>query len=347
MVDSYVTRGAVSKGRSSSRAITALLRQIDVELIVGGTYLVTPYVPTRLNCADDPTRLHSLRGPISGLSLEEFDEEEIYRLGLLKGSRKWASNWIRLTLLLIGPVALLLKDHSLFRRRYPMDFDATRGFPGSPSSCFDFCSILLYLWICSIGFIPLLRPSVLSPFGYPLHDPVPGHRMFPSSRWLKCAFLVFICFHLPGASAMDLGPRNAGDSHRLGNRRDFGDLPEGRVVLGVTASQRQRHLETLTKWAEAQNVDVVFMIQNYQSYLEELNIFLCSFGRALYSAGRPYNHFVECLNAITSWQPNLRRQLQRCWDLAFNWVRQEPSVHHVAAPYQVLLAMLSICMLWG
>ena len=348
MVDSYVTRGAISKGRSSSRAITALLRQIDVELIVGGTYLVTPYVPTRLNCADDPTRLHSLRSPISGLSLEHFDEEEIYRLGLLKGSRKWASNWIRLTLLLTGPVALLLKDHSLFRRRYPMDFDATLGFPGEgPPSCFDFCSILLTLWICYLGIIPLPRLSFLSFLDFYPRDPVPGHWMFSPSRWLKCAFLFLMCFHAPGASAMDLGPRNAGDSHRLGNRRDFGDLPDGRVVLGVTASQRQRHLATLTRWAEAQDVDVVFMIQNYQSCLEELNIFLCSFGRVLYSAGRPYNHFVECLNAITSWQPNLRRQLQRCWDLAFNWVRQEPSVHHVAAPYQVLLAMLSICMLWG
>ena len=142
MVDSYVTRGAVSKGRSSSRASTALVRQIDVELIIGGAYMVTPYIPTRLNCADDPTRLHKLRGPITGLSITTFEEEDIYRMGLLKGTRRWASNWVRLALLLMGPYVLLLKDHSLFRRRYSMDFDSTLGFPGEgPYTCM--------LWILS------------------------------------------------------------------------------------------------------------------------------------------------------------------------------------------------------
>lgn len=105
-------------------------------------------------------------------------------------------------------------------------------------------------------------------------------------------------------------------------------------MFGATANQRRQHLDTF--------------FENHQHYVEELNIFLCSFGRALYEGGRPFNHFIESLNAITSWQPNLRRQyLERCWDLAFNWVRQEPSVHHVAAPYEVLLAMLSVCLLWG
>ena len=246
------------------------------------------------------------------------------------------------TLLLMGPLVLLLKDHSLFRRRYSMDFDSTLGFPGEgPSTCYGLCRFFLTLWICLLKLISSLRLPFSSPASFNSRDPVPGRLMISSSRWLKSAVLFFGFVFAPGVSAMDLGPRSAGGVHRLGTRRDFGDLPGGRVLLGVTASQRQRHLDTLTRWAEAQEVDVVFMIQNYQSCLEELNIFLCSFGRALYSAGRPYNHFVECLNAITSWQPNLRRQLQRCWDLAFNWVRQEPSVHHVAAPYQVLLAMRS------
>ena len=99
---------------------------------------------------------------------------------------------------------------------------------------------------------------------------------------------------------MELGPRNVGNIQRLDARRDFGELLEGRVVVGATATQRQRHLETLFSWSDAQGIDVGEMIRNYQSCLEELLIFLCRFGRALYNAGRPFNHFIECLNAITS-----------------------------------------------
>lgn len=42
-----------------------------------------------------------------------------------------------------------------------------------------------------------------------------------------------------------------------------------------------------------------------------------------------------------------KRRLQEAWDLGFSWVRQEPSTHHVAVPFQICLAMLSTCLLWG
>ena len=372
------------KGRSSSKAITALLRRIDVELILGGTYLVTPFVPTRHNCADDPTRLRELRRKVEGMALENFEEEDLYKLGMLKGSKRWASNWIRLCLLIAGPSFLHLRDRSSYRRRYPLDFDATLGFPGegplaihglwtsilfslcislaSPSFGFWTCSKLqpclcplatrFGLWICSL--ISSLLSGACSSLYFsfyallpPLSDPGPGLRVRFEPWRLKCAIVVCLVLMCPSCSAMDLGPRNAGDAVRAGTRVHFGPLPDGRVVVGATAHQRRQHLETLFGWSSAQGVDVVVMIENYQHCLEELNIFLCRFGRALYDSGRPFNHFIECLNAITSWQPNLRRQLQRCWDLAFNWVRQEPSVHHVAAPYHVLLAMLAICLFLG
>lgn len=55
-VDSIVTRGSVSKGRSSSFAVASILRQICALCIVGGLFAVTPFVPTRHNVSDDPTR---------------------------------------------------------------------------------------------------------------------------------------------------------------------------------------------------------------------------------------------------------------------------------------------------
>ena len=35
------------------------------------------------------------------------------------------------------------------------------------------------------------------------------------------------------------------------------------------------------------------------------------------------------------------------WSLAFGWVQAEPSVHHVAMPFQVLMALLALCLAWG
>ena len=39
--------------------------------------------------------------------------------------------------------------------------------------------------------------------------------------------------------------------------------------------------------------------------------------------------------------------LTGAWDYAFTWLRQEPGEHHVACPFQILLAALSLAILWG
>lgn len=39
--------------------------------------------------------------------------------------------------------------------------------------------------------------------------------------------------------------------------------------------------------------------------------------------------------------------MQGSWDLAYSWMASEPTCHHVAMPWQVLLAMVSACLLWG
>ena len=74
---------------------------------------------------------------------------------------------------------------------------------------------------------------------------------------------------------------------------------------------------------------------------------LVSYGRELYVSGRPYNHYVETVNVIAVAKPTIRRMLTGAWDLAFSWQREEPGGHHTACPYQVLLAILSVCILWG
>ena len=55
LVDSNVSRGALGKGRSSSKAITAVLRRINAKLAANDLYMVNPVCPPRHNVADDPT----------------------------------------------------------------------------------------------------------------------------------------------------------------------------------------------------------------------------------------------------------------------------------------------------
>ena len=82
-------------------------------------------------------------------------------------------------------------------------------------------------------------------------------------------------------------------------------------------------------------------------FVEEINAIVSRFGRVLYHAGRPYNQYAETINHLTSIRPSIRRQMQGSWDLAYSWMASEPTCHHVAMPWQVLLAMVTTCLLWG
>lgn len=74
---------------------------------------------------------------------------------------------------------------------------------------------------------------------------------------------------------------------------------------------------------------------------------LSEYGRELFDAGRPYSHYSETINSVGSLRPALRRLLTGAWDLAFAWLREEPFEHHIACPFQVLLALLAVSLCWG
>lgn len=153
MVDSNVARCALGKGRSASRAISSVLRRTSATMVAFGLYMVTPFCPTRLNCADDPSRDHELRPPVPGMSSVELSVEDMWGMALIRPARRWASNWARLTLLLRPSLLCLLREghrsRTLMSRsglfpsssgnmlpRCPsfdfsaLDFDSTLGFPG-------------------------------------------------------------------------------------------------------------------------------------------------------------------------------------------------------------------------
>ena len=141
LVDSLVCRGAVAKGRSSSRAIAALLKRMAAAILAANLYVVTPFCPTRLNTADDPTRNVPLRTSLGSVADASWWEKDLYNLANHPRLSRWAANWVFLMLKLVGPQVLEFADRSIYPhtrlalRGAPsfqqMDFDASLGFPGA------------------------------------------------------------------------------------------------------------------------------------------------------------------------------------------------------------------------
>ncbi len=356
-IDSNVCRCAIGKGRSSSRALSSILRRLNALLVAGGIWIVNPYMPTRLNAADDPTRCCALREPLPSLGISSMSREEIFQCARLPRTRRWASGWMRLTILLVGFDCMAYGDKSRYRSYGPlMDFDSTLGFPGEgplfPSlHAWIFASSLSFptsdrfrQWVC----IPDLSwTSDTLPFSRsPPYRSLRLHLSLPClSRYLL--LVIFISHAATGAAMDGLGPRNAADVQRSEQRLRSGPLPIGRLVLPRTAHLRSGHIAVFRDWCMGEGIDFEFLLENYRECIDELNLVLCRFGRRLYSIGRPRNHYIETINALTAAKPGLRRLVQQAWDLGFTWTKMEPSNHHVAAPFQVLMGLVSLCILWG
>lgn len=323
LVDSNVVRCAASKGRSSSRALTKLLSRLAALCLVGGVYLVLGFVPTRLNPADDPTRDCSLRTPIAGLDIASWDRGDLFGLAEVCKCRRWASNWIRLVLLVLGPPVLSFANPAVYRRS-PFPF-------GLASS------------VSVVGSDRFAKLDFDSTLGYPGEGPV----TFFASNWGPLSFcLLVICAVLDSSHGV-LIPRNAGDVHRQLLRSSRPPLQEGRPVLGVTNQHREFYIKQFEDWLVSQGIFLGHLLANHVTSIDLINELLVKFGRVLYAIGRPYNHYAETINAVAARKPIVRRQLQEAWNLAYAWVRDEPSVHHIALPWQILLAAISLCFTWG
>ena len=144
-----------------------------------------------------------------------------------------------------------------------------------------------------------------------------------------------------------IAPRTPGDWSRQATRRNRPPLPQGRPVTQLTAGDRERLLADLLRWSDMCGLNLRTLLENPLLHIERINAILQMYGRRLYDAGKTYNIYVESVNSIASFKPVLKRQLQPAWDLAFAWVREERPIHHIAMPWQVLLAMLSVALGWG
>lgn len=267
LVDSNVTRCALGKGRSSSLALSTVIRRISSTMVAFGQYLVTPFCPTRLNCADDPTRERPLRPPVPGLQLSCLSESDLWAIASIRLTNRWASNWVRLVLTVLGPYVTCLADRSSYRFSYlsaeqrrdfghgnqrdhstcapvvALDFDQTLGFPGEGPF---FGTFSPWVWAFSLldfafgllDFLPLCL-VLLFPF-WPL--------LLLRCRWGPCWVLgALVIFHgPPGAIAME--PLTSAELARAALRATRPVLPEGRPTLDRTSRLRERYWLLLHPW---------------------------------------------------------------------------------------------------
>ena len=232
-----------------------------------------------------------------------------------------------------------LSDSSSSWRRHPssfyhpggriVDFDASLGYPGegpspasSTSSATSSARFPYLCWLslavvfsCPVPCFALSSFTIISFSGFPVVIGAPA-------RWMD------------------------GDEERKHARAGV-VLHDGRRVTAGTANVRQVLLESFYDWLGTKDIGPDVLIFASPPDLDRLNKILVEYGRFLFDAGKPFYHYSETINAVTVARPLIRRSLQQAWDLAFIWSSYEPSEHHVAMPYQVLIALIGAAWSWG
>ncbi|CAE7627177.1 unnamed protein product [Symbiodinium sp. CCMP2456] len=311
--DSSVVLGSHRKGRSTARLLAPSLRRAAAVLCAGGLYPSLHFAPTRANPADDPTRDKECREPFGVPLLTLVEPRELAKACRLT---KPLAGWVRLFLLVGAPSA------SSCKRRLR--------------------SLLAFPEASRFGCRLLRQQSMrLRDFDATLGFPGEG----PSSPVaLLFGLLLFLTL---GPAVGVLAPRHAADLLRQRGRSP-GLLPSGRPVQPRTKANRTPLTAAFSQW-----LLLVFGFSLDEALSKkpfDHDIFcdyVIAFGNDLYASGRPYWHYSETINALTSLRPSLRKQLQGAWDLAHTWLADEPYFHHTAMPAPVLVAVLSTCLLWG
>ena len=118
-------------------------------------------------------------------------------------------------------------------------------------------------------------------------------------------------------------------------------------MLVQTQAFRDKLLADFEAWLGDEGTSLANLMEASPPNLDSINGLLEKYGRAMFRAGRPYGHYSELVNAIAGRKPIIKRSLQPAWDLAYSWLRREPPIHHVALPWQALLALISTALIWG
>ena len=326
LLDSRVAKGAHAKGRSSALSLRPSLLRACAFAIAGNLHPSYGFAPTRLNTADAPTRDRDLP-PSSHFSILDFlTDTQIAALHSHQFSRATAG-WVRLFILLVICTC-------------PGEGCQTVSLPHTALDGFwIFTShLLLGLYCLSLSFV--LPHWIFSWNGYP-------RCRTPKYFWVTLVLLLATVGSMPCAEAMPFAPSGTGETLRA-QRRAGNVLQADRVILHQTRQRRDTLLHAFDVW----------LVENLCTTLEELvgrpfidyeevSEALVACGKDMYQSGKSYGRFSETINAVTSKRPALRRNLAAAWDLAFNWAVDEPHEHHAALPLSIMLALVTLGLLWG
>lgn len=166
---------------------------------------------------------------------------------------------------------------------------------------------------------------------------------FPGEGPNPCLLVFWIL--LGGGSVVAVGVSH-GDAARPLQRQGV-ELPEDRRVTAATTSVRATLMAAFNKRLRDSGLCYDAIFQTNPLDLDRINSVLSNYGRFLFSEGKPDYRFAETINSVSARRPLLRRSLQQAWDLCAMWTSFEPVEHHRAMPVQVLLAVLSTCLVWG
>ena len=268
----------------------------------------------------------------------------------------------------------------------PFEFDSTLGYPGEgpwcclgfgphscvvpscpsplllgPGSCFDpprhscrcpsfRCGLLFLFFFAVRGSLRVepsfrLPPTCLARSAWILLD-FDSSLGFPGEGWWLL-FRVFGVLVVLAVAMAAPAPMTPADTERATRRAGL-LLQADRVIRPVTRSNRAKLAEAFSSWLfDTQGRSLETLIAVPFDQVEQISEALVAFGQHLFRSGQAYYKFSETINAVASLRPSIRRSLTRPWDLAFAWLTEEPSIHHRAMPKSILLAIMSVALLWG
>eukprot|EP00435_Cladocopium_sp_Y103_P060998 s1156_g22.t1 len=329
LLDSRVAKGAHAKGRSSSRALRPSLQRSCAYSIAGNIHSSLGFAPTRLNTADAPTRSKPLPFPASTSILDFFSSDQLAVLHSHQFSRAIAG-WIRLFILASfclcpGESCWISGNHQ---------FPATSGLFHTSTWTFALA--------CLLGLFCLSQTISWTSSLWTL-----GRHINPPNYSPKALVLWIFSVGFEAVSAMPLTPAGI-DEQRRASRRSGTQLQADRVIFQQTRNRREMLLTEFDAWlAESWRCTLEELLGGQAVDSELVCEALVAYGKALYNAGKSYGKFSETINAVTAKKSSLRKQVAAAWDLAFNWVADEPHEHHSALPLSIMLASVSLAMLWG
>ena len=333
LLDSRVAKGAHAKGRSSALALRPSLLKSCALTVAGNLHPSLGFAPTRLNTSDAPTRDRDLPTPAVHSVLDFLSDDEVAALHSRQFSRA-SAGWIRLYLLavtMLSPVEAFGFEASSFCS--PLFPD---GFWTFLSAVSDF----------GFGFtvLSLLSLTIVWTF---VGCGTWSCNVAPKTNRVNPLLLVALFVLLLLCEAMPLQPAGRDDASRA-ERRAGVQLQADRVLLQSTRNRREVLLGAFDAWlAENLRTNLHELLDARTLDAEFVSEALVSYGKEMYNAGRSYGKFSETINAVAGRRPALRRHLASAWDLAFNWVVDEPHQHHAALPQSILIAAVSLALLWG